>query len=201
MKYFIDTEFIEGFHKPIFGKKRHFIDLISIGIIAEDGREYYAISNEFNQKDADKWVKENVIAKLPAKYQDRGIDGVRPCYLYKSNSEIRQEMFDFITYGHHKDHKGDLVDSYGKPLEFYGYYADYDWVLFCSLFGRMIDLPNGWPMYCRDLKQMMDEFGPSKEWKKKNCPDPEGEHNALIDAKWNKRLHELISVERNKQQA
>jgi len=24
MKYFIDTEFIEGFHKPLFGKRRHF---------------------------------------------------------------------------------------------------------------------------------------------------------------------------------
>ena len=48
MKYFLDTEFIEGFHKPLFGKKRHFIDLISIGIVCEDGREYYAVSNEFN---------------------------------------------------------------------------------------------------------------------------------------------------------
>lgn len=32
MKYFLDTEFIEGFHKPLFGKRRHFIDLISIAI-------------------------------------------------------------------------------------------------------------------------------------------------------------------------
>ena len=56
MKYFIDTEFIEGFHKPLFGKRRHFIDLISIGIVAEDGREYYAISNGYRYKDADKWV-------------------------------------------------------------------------------------------------------------------------------------------------
>ena len=61
MKYFIDTEFIEGFHKPMSGKRRHFIDLISIGIIAEDGREYYAISKEYNYDDASNWVKENVI--------------------------------------------------------------------------------------------------------------------------------------------
>jgi len=50
MKYFLDTEFIEDFHKPLFGNERHFIDLISIGIVAEDGREYYAISNEFDLK-------------------------------------------------------------------------------------------------------------------------------------------------------
>jgi hypothetical protein len=44
-----------------------------------------------------------------------------------------------------------------KPIQFYGYYADYDWVLFCWLFGKMIDLPNGFPMYCRDLKQILDD--------------------------------------------
>ena len=51
MKYFLDTEFIEGFHKPLFGKRRHFIDLISIGIVCEDGRTYSAISNEYKYKD------------------------------------------------------------------------------------------------------------------------------------------------------
>ena len=61
MKYFFDTEFIEGFRKPLFGKRRHFIDLISIGIVAEDGREYYAISNEYDYKDADEWVIKNVL--------------------------------------------------------------------------------------------------------------------------------------------
>ena len=58
MKYFLDTEFIEGFHKPFFGKRRHFIDLISIGIVCEDGRQFYAISNEYKYSDADKWVKD-----------------------------------------------------------------------------------------------------------------------------------------------
>lgn len=37
MKYFFDTEFHED------GRT---IDLISIGIVAEDGREYYAINRE-----------------------------------------------------------------------------------------------------------------------------------------------------------
>ena len=40
-------------------------------------------------------------------------------------------------------------------------------------------------MYCKDLKQIMDELGLDNEWKNKNCPDPKGEHNALVDAKWN----------------
>lgn len=190
MTYFIDTEFIEGFHKPLFGKKRHFIDLISIGIVCEDGREYYAISTNFNPKDADNWVKENVIAKLGARHADQ-FDSPRirsEAARWKPQAIIAREVLDF--FGCWRDQH-----FYRAPegIEVYGYYANYDWVLFCSLFGRMIDLPKGMPMYCRDLKQMMDEKGFDKNWKEKNCPDPTGIHNALEDAKWNQRLFNAIN--------
>ena len=64
MNYYMDCEFIEGFHKPWFGKRRHHIDLISIGIVGQDGREYSAISNEYDYKDTNAWVRENVIMPL-----------------------------------------------------------------------------------------------------------------------------------------
>ena len=51
MKYFLDTEFLEGTQKSFFGKTKPTIDLISIGIVSEDGREYYAISKDFNLKE------------------------------------------------------------------------------------------------------------------------------------------------------
>lgn len=242
MRYYIDTEFIEGFHKPLFGKRRHFIDLISIGIVASDGREYYAISNEFNPKDADDWVKENVIAKLPQKAQSI-YDSPRlrkNCLLYKSNKQIAQDIFNFINpdlgfhvsaynnselkegrrlYKHFEDHN---VKSEGEIYvaqpEFYAYYADYDWVVFCSLFGRMIDLPKGFPMYCKDLKQSFDDKALllyNRELRKRNreggdikglslqstmdylkihkdYPRQENEHSALDDARWNMELHKFL---------
>ena len=58
MRYYIDTEFLEGTQKEnfpisLFRKNTHpTIDLISVGIIAGDGREYYAISKDFNLKEA-----------------------------------------------------------------------------------------------------------------------------------------------------
>ncbi len=58
MKYFIDTEFLEGTQKEkfpisLFRKEtQNTIDLISIGIVSEDNREYYAISKDFNLKEA-----------------------------------------------------------------------------------------------------------------------------------------------------
>lgn len=236
MKYFIDTEFIEGFHKPLFGKRRHFIDLISIGIVAEDGRKYHAISREYNYKKANAWVKQNVIAPLYTQTVHGDIRNVyseKNFHLHfgKENVQIAQDIIEFInpdidnlirTYTRHnswmdkfypnefdyiRKHNTKIPDHYyssgndgyvknraliyNQP-EFYGYYSDYDWVLFCSLFGTMMQLPRGFPMYCTDLKQMMDERGLTKEWKQKNHPDPEGEHNALVDAKWNMELYKKI---------
>jgi hypothetical protein len=205
MRYFIDTEFHEGFHKPLFGRRRHFIDLISIGIFAEDGREYYAISNDFDLKAAwnNLWLREYVLRPI---YVEHWAEGHTPnpfsrssfqdfimdmeC-ISKPNEQIAQEIKAFVNHG------------VGKP-EFYGYYADYDWVVFCSLFGRMIDLPEGFPMYCRDLKQMLDEKAEHYSIdiprsmlldmikSRPDYPKNSNEHNALADARWNYDLYQFI---------
>lgn len=207
-KFFFDTEFIEGFTKPLFNirdKPRHFIDLISIGIKAQNGNEYYAISTEFNPDDADKWVQDNVLSKLPA----RNFDGhnASTARLWKSNKQIAEEVRAFVyrnAYGLTDEQinylQGTSAENYFKDkpdVEFYSYYADYDWVLLCSLFGRMIDLPKGFPMYALDIKQMMHEDGFGKEWKNEFCPEPKEEHHALTDAIWHKKLYDTIMIHRS----
>jgi len=78
-------------------------------------------------------------------------------------------------------------DVWGEP-EFWGYYADYDWVVFCWLFGAMADLPDGFPMYCRDIKQLADALGNPA------LPNQgETEHNALADARWNRKAWEFLA--------
>ena len=74
----------------------------------------------------------------------------------------------------------------------------------------MIDLPEGFPMYCIDLKQIMDEKKKagklvfmSKEsgWddltvditKHTDYPKQENEHNALDDAIWNRKLFKFLN--------
>ena len=206
-KYFIDTEFIEGFHKPLFGKKRHFIDLISIGIVCEDGRTFSAISSEYDYKDSDPWVKQNVLL---------------PLYSKTVNGDNRNR-YDVHNFNKHYGLPNHLIKSkmalffgcyetqlyWNAPvgIEVYAYYADYDWVLFCSLFGRMIDLPKGFPMYCRDLKQTFDDkIAPAeiraigydaaveRLKKKTGYPVQKDEHNALADAKWNLDLYRFLQT-------
>lgn len=234
MKYFFDTEFIEGFRKPLFGKRSHFIDFISIGIVAEDGRTYYAISNQFEPNDADSWVKENVLYPLMRENgYDKPLSNLHGCLSYnkravksiqkaigKHPAVIAMEIQDFCRPNRDYSHEGITVTySEIKDPEFYAYYADYDWVVFCSMFGRMIDLPKGFPMYCKDLKQTFDEkafnwFKKDIEFKKQYCfenklfsieddlkllsnyPKQENEHNALDDAQWNFKLFKFLETVR-----
>lgn len=198
MKYFIDTEFLEGKQKKTFfgipyGETKPTIDLISIGIVAEDGREYYAISKDFNLKEAwnrfqwkewnsthnenlqqkQYWIRENVLKPIFRRWyaiQDN-IDPTvfdhkftykefkRLLNMYgKTNKQIVEEIKEFTVgsrnnIGLESYSVKSIVDD---KLEFYGYNSDYDWVVFCWLFGKMIDLPNGFPKYCVDLKQELD---------------------------------------------
>src|SRR5260221_89154 len=147
IKYFIDTEFIEDGIT---------IELISIGIVAEDGREYYAQDKGCDLSRASQWVKDNVIAHLDEQS-------------WKVRSQIRRDILAFMD-----------PEKYGKP-ELWGYYSAYDHVAFCQLFGTMMDLPKGFPMYTRDIKQLCDSVGNPK------LPEQgKDEHNALADARWNK---------------
>lgn len=182
MKYFIDTEFIDD------GKT---IDLISIGILADDGREYYAISKEFNLDNASLWVIENVIPHLPQPElkTTRQMGPLAPGWKaeiiyppeYKTRAEIREDIREF-------------VNDYTEQPEFWSYYGAYDWVGLCQLFGKMIDLPRGWPGYCRDIKQLCDSLGNPE------LPHAfEDEHHALSDARWNKAAFKhLMELKRHK---
>ena len=142
--------------------------LISIGIVDERGGEFYAVSSDFRKEDCSEWVKANVLPHLV---------GQKRLPLHDIAILVREWV--------------DVQCEDSKP-EFWGYYADYDWVVTAQMFGTMMDLPKGWPMYCRDLKQLCDDLG--------NPALPEqgkGEHNALADARWNKLAYAQLKAKGN----
>ena len=122
MKYWIDTEFIA---------RPYTIDLISIGLVAEDGREFYAESSEVDWSKAGLWTLQNVRPQL---------DG---------NGMGRVE----IGYAVRK-----FTDGDEHPV-FWGYFPAYDWVAFNWLFGHMDELPFHYPQLCLDIKQWAIELG------------------------------------------
>lgn len=165
MIYALDTEFIED------GRT---IDLLSIGIVAEDGRTLYKQNVTCDLSKANAWVKEHVLPQLVQcprgtqndhqvmlSFGDSCAYGDCP-WLFRPG--IRDAILKFIAYN-------------TKPI-FWGYYSAYDWVVLCQLFGAMMDLPHGWPMYCCDLRQHLDSVG-SPISQPGDIP-----HNALSDALW-----------------
>lgn len=245
MKYFYDTEFLEGPQRKTFlgipfVETAPTIDLISIGVVAEDGREYYAIHKNFNLKEAwnrydlktnkafpagpeyvkEFWIRENVLKPIYYEWVGKDINFHEvDSFTYKNfknllnkygktNKQIKKELFEFVNpdlgwpttaysskdlkeggiyYEHFEKHNVEGIDGlYVAKPEFYGYYADYDHVALSWIFGKMIDLPAGFPMYTKDLKQMLDENPNVVKPKQTNA------HNALADAKWNFELYKNL---------
>ncbi len=191
MRFFYDTEFLED------GQT---IKLISLGMVSEKGREYYAQSCEFDYAEAEHhpFVKEHVLSHLlscPTQFsfhhgqemhqRQRGRckgELIRSCP-WRTLDQLRWELFHFVE---------ECSRGSDTPPQFWGYFADYDHVVLSQLYGTMMDLPAGWPMYTRDLKQTLDDIlfdHPGLEIEMPKNPEP---HNALHDARWNRWLFEEL---------
>jgi hypothetical protein len=149
-RYFYDCEFIED---------GRVVDLVSIGMVDEHGREFYAVSTEFDDSRALPWVRRNVLGKLPSP-GDKA---------WRSRERIREDLYTF------------MVEPLGpaEELELWAWYAAYDHVALAQLWGPMPALPREIPRFTKDLRQRWDDLG---------CPPlpmAEGRHDALVDARHN----------------
>lgn len=117
-RYFYDCEFIED---------GRIVDLVSIGVVDEYGREFYAVSTQFDDSRAVPWVRRNVLDKLPS-------PGDR---VWRSRERIRDELYEFLT-----------EPVRGRPdekLELWAWYAAYDHVALAQLWGRCRRCPGRFP--------------------------------------------------------
>lgn len=149
-RYFYDTEFIEDGHT---------IDLVSIAVVDEWGREYYAVSTEFDPDKAINWVRRHVLDKLPSPAHSA----------WRSRAEIRETLLDFLT-------------EPKERIELWAWFAAYDHVALCQLWGPMTALPRSLPRLTKDLRQLWEQLG------KPTVPSAgDDAHDALTDARLNLR--------------
>ena len=157
MRYFYDTEFIED------GST---IELVSIGVVAEDGREFYAVSTEFNEHRAGAWVRRNVLPQLPPRSDPAWLD----------RATMRDRLYSFLLPGHRQ---GDRVAPADRP-ELWAWIGAYDHVAFAQLWGDMTRLPRELPRFTRELRQLWESAG------RPRLPEaPDNAHDALADARFN----------------
>ena len=159
MRFFYDCEFIEDGDT---------IELISIGVVDEQGREYYAVSTEFDPQRAGGWVRSHVLPKLPPPGDSA----------WRSRAEIRDSLLEFLT-------------APGEGVELWAWFAAYDHVALAQLWGAMPALPRALPRFTRELRQRWEDAG-----KPPLPPPPTNAHDALADARHN--LTRWRAIERHR---
>lgn len=143
---------------------------ISLGMVREDGTEYYAINQDmpFGPISRNAWLMQNVMPSLPVRTgHNDPWDREHPDFIHvKPKNQIRQEVLHF------------LMQTPSPSL--WAWFAAYDFVLFAQLFGRMLDIPVGLPQRTNDIAQEWESLGYPR------LPEqPHGNHNALQDARFN----------------
>ena len=122
MRFFYDCE---------FGVTAPEVTLVSIGVVAEDGREYYAVSSGFDPLEVHPWVRENVLPQLP------------PTSTWKPRATIAAELEEFL----------------GDDPVLWAWFGAYDHVAFCQLWGQMPALPRAFPRITLDVRQLWEHLG------------------------------------------
>ncbi|PZS20670.1 MAG: hypothetical protein DLM57_00755 [Pseudonocardiales bacterium] len=148
MRFFYDCEFIED------GTT---IELVSIGVVDERGREFYAVSTEFDPARAIDWVRRHVLEKLPGPADP----------VWCSLERIREDLLAF------------LVEP-DEPIELWAWMSAYDHVALAQLWGDMRALPRVIPRFTHELRQRWEDAGSPP------LPAaPADQHDALADARHN----------------
>jgi len=174
MRYFFDCKCIED------GST---IALISIGMVAEDGRKLYFENEDADLSKASEWVAKNVVYKLWSRQPDKrefnawvrdgGVGGLR------THKEIAREVRHFCD-----------PQTHGIP-EFWRFYeTESSCAAFRQLIGSLKGLPPDDPMDFRSIKQLWIDLG--------NPPLPvykDLKHHALADAERGKKAWHLLQDE------
>ena len=118
-KIFLDTEFT-GLHKNT--------TLISIGLVSECGKTFYAEFNDYNYAQVDDWIEDNVLNNLLYKGIYQILEGTKQNVSYKSGKpNIKEKLEEWL--------------AQFKEVEIWSDCLAYDWVLFCDIFGNAFNIP------------------------------------------------------------
>lgn len=186
MNLYFDTEFT-GLHART--------TLISIGIVAENGKKFYAEFSDYDETQCDNWIKENVLKhtilegnEILAKRLGENSDTTG---VLGSKAGIRYELGEWL-----KQFDG---------VQFVSDVCHYDMVLMIDIFGGAFDLPKNVSAVCHDINQDIarhygiserEAFDKSREEiVSELCGEfiAGDKHNALYDAEVIKAIYEEVN--------
>lgn len=169
MKVFFDCEFT-GLHQQT--------TLVSIALIAESGKKFYAELSDYDEQQLDPWLIDHVINGL------LGIDGLAALHAKEPDltamQTTRAPLASLLQ--HWLGDLGDMVTMIGDV-------PAYDWMLFCELYGGANNTPPNVHYYPLDFATVLawHRLDPDIDRQILCDPLPDhiqelGKHNALLDA-------------------
>ena len=185
MNIFMDSEFC-GLQKDT--------QLISIGLISEDGREFYAEFASINTELLDDWIIENVLMNT-AKYGEVNETDIvinESDYHFGTKEEIQEELKEWL--------------SQFDEVQLVSDVCHYDMVLFIDIFGSAFDLPENVSPVCYDINQdiasyyeesQKDAFNRNREdiLEEKGITIVGQKHNSLYDARVIQQIYNILREE------
>jgi hypothetical protein len=164
MKVFFDTEFT-GLHKDT--------TLISIGLVSDSGKEFYAELTDYDPSQVDDWIKENVIDNLVFNDMEPFVDCIGSATLLKGT----------------KDQVATVLQEWlqqWKSVETWSDCHHYDVVLLHDIFGGAFSMPDNVYYIPYDICTVFKMFGMDPDVSREafiDSPIDGAKHNALYDAK------------------
>lgn len=173
-KIFFDTEFT-GLHQNT--------TLISIGLVSECGKTFYAELTDYDKSQVDGWIQENVIDKL-----------------------LGNEMFKDNYWDHNLRMGGNSPAVKGalevwlnqfEQVEMWSDCLSYDWVLFCQLFGHAFNIPKNVYYIPFDICTLFSVKGIDPDISREEFAEvkiKDKKHNALFDAQVIKKCYDKLTT-------
>jgi len=178
-KIFFDCEFT-GLHQNT--------TLISIGLISETNKTFYAEFTDYDESQVNDWIKENVISKLGKVEETQR-------YCYDNCRRIGNK--DYV-----QDHLREWLSQFDQ-IEIWSDCLAYDWVLFNELWGGAFSIPKNIYYIPFDICTLFKIKGIDPDISREEFAHGEfdstetSKHNALWDARIIKMCYEKLSVMRN----
>ena len=179
MNIFYDAEFT-GLHQQT--------TLISLALVDEADREFYAEFTDYDLRQCDAWIRQNVLAHT--RWLSRDKPPLEP--IIDDDGALRQICGNraFVT---------SQLREWLKPYEQVTIWADcyaWDWVLFCELFGGAMNIPQNIFYMPADLATLFHCLGLDPDTDREAYAGLDNNltprHNALKDALVTRACHQRL---------
>lgn len=161
MRVFFDTEFT-GLH--------HDTTLMSIGMVAEDGRTFYAELTDYDESQLDDWLRKHVVANFTGEGRTNSLN------------------------------LGKRIEKFLEPYESVEMWSDclaYDWVLFNKIWGHAFNIPKKVYYIPFDLSTLLKVRGFDPDTNREafaGFEEDQTKHNALHDAQVIKACYDKLTT-------